>query len=214
MIGQIFAGVGLGLLVGVLVGLSSSPVVSVVVGALATGLTALLGFARSAKDTEPAHAVGSMVRLGSFGFSCTAAVLLGLLIRTHNWASPSIADQVTEVRKAGYSEEVARSWVAYRNIGATSFQFNSPGNIVASNGDHEKPDGGSAQTAGSVLFNSSGSDECQSFDTRRYKDTTEHLNALQLLGGKHAEYAKKISSLDAQHQKMVLDSLRLLFCPQ
>ena len=236
MFGQIFAGVGLGLLVGVLVGLSFSPVVSVVVGALATGMTALLGFGLPAKNGEPAHAVGSVGRLGSFGIACAAAVLLSLFVRTHNWMSPKIADQVAEVRKAGYSEEEARSWVAYKNFGTLSWlppdiaeaeqvaKLQKAGystedalRLVASTGagqEKSPTDGRGAPITASVLFSSSGSDECHTFDTNRYKDTKEHLNALQLLGGKYAEYAKKISALDAGHQKMVLDSLRLLFCPQ
>src|ERR1700744_6070560 len=84
MFGQLFAGVGLGLLVGVLVGLSSSPVVSVVVGALAAGMVTLLGFARSSKDGDSSYAEGSVIRLGGFGVACAAAVLLGVAIRTHS----------------------------------------------------------------------------------------------------------------------------------
>ena len=118
MLGQLFAGVGLGLLVGVLVGLSSSPVVSVVVGALASGMVTLLGFVRSSKDGEAGSSEGSVIRLGGFGVACAAAVLFGLFIRTHNWLSPSIADQVVEVQRAGYSGEEARRWVAYKNVGA------------------------------------------------------------------------------------------------
>ena len=112
MYSQLFAGVGLGLLVGILVGLSSSPVVSVVVGALAAGMVTLLGFTRSSKGSEPSYSEGSTIRLGGFGVACAAAVIWGLFIRTHNWASPSIAEQVSDVQKAGYSGEEARRWVA------------------------------------------------------------------------------------------------------
>jgi hypothetical protein len=99
MFGQLFAGVGLGLLVGVLVGLSSSPVVSVVLGALAAGMVTLLGFARSSKDGDSSYAEGSVIRLGGFGVACAAAVLLGVAIRTHSWLSPSIANQVPRSRR-------------------------------------------------------------------------------------------------------------------
>src|ERR1700741_2864708 len=111
MFGQLFAGVGLGLLVGVL-GLSSSPVVSVVVGALAAGMVTLLGFARSSKDGDSSYAEGSVIRLGGFGVACAAAVLLGVAIRTHSWLSPSIAKQVSEVQRAGYSGATAVSKMA------------------------------------------------------------------------------------------------------
>jgi hypothetical protein len=212
-IGQLFAAIGLGLLVGILVGLSSSPVVSVVVGALAAGMVTLLGFARPAKDGDPSYADGSAVRLGGFGVACSVAVLLGLFIRTHDWLSPSIADQVSEVQKAGFSGEEARRWVAYKNVGAVLDSGTSRG----SNGGKDASAAGvrgAEALAGSVLFASANSSECQNFDTSRYKDVSEHLYSLRQLGGKYAEYAEKISTLDATQQKTVLESLRLLFCPK
>jgi hypothetical protein len=207
MIGQLFAGTGLGLLVGILVGLSSSPVVSVVVGALAAGMVTLLGFARSATNDQPSLTEGSVVRLGSFGVACTAAVIFGLFIRTHNWISPSIAEQVSEVQKAGYTAEEARRWVSYKNIGTSTPGTTSDGSAASTHST-----GATASVAGSVLFSGANEGECQHFDTNRYKDTQEHLYALRQLGGKYAEYAEKISSLDASQQKTVLNSLRLLFC--
>jgi hypothetical protein len=209
MFGQLFAGVGLGLLVGVLVGLSSSPVVAVVVGALASGMVTLLGFVRSAKDGEPSYSEGSVFRLGGFGVACAAAVLLGLSVRTHNWVSPSIAQQVSEVHKAGYSDQEARRWVAYKNVGAILESGSSSGSSSPSTPVH-----GSEPVAGSVLFSGADSGECQHFDTSRYKNAPEHLYSLRQLGGKYAGYAEKISTLDATQQKTVLESLRLLFCPQ
>ncbi len=208
MIGQLFAGTGLGLLVGVLVGLSSSPVVSVVVGALAAGMVTLLGFVRSTKEGEPSYTEGSVIRLGSFGVACAAAVLFGLYIRTHNWLSPSIADQVSEIQKAGYTSEDAHKWVAYKNIG-TALSPSTPGTST----EKSPSASGVASVASSVLFSGGNEGQCQYFDTNRYKDTQEHLYALRQLGGKYAEYADKISTMDASQQKTVLNSLRLLFCP-
>jgi hypothetical protein len=212
-VGQLFAGMGLGLLVGILVGLSSSPVVSVVVGAIAAGMVTLLGFTRPAKEGESSYAEGSTVRLGGFGVACAVAVLLGLFIRTHNWLSPSIADQVAEVQKAGFSSEEARRWVAYKNVGAILESRSTRG----SGGGMDAPAPavrGAESLAGSVLFAGADSGECQHFDTGRYKDVSEHLYSLRQLVGKYAEYAEKISTLDATQQKAVLESLRLLYCPK
>ena len=212
-VGQLFAGIGLGLLVGILVGLSSSPVVSVVVGALAAGMVTLLGFTRPAKDGDPTHAEGSTIRLGGFGLACSVAVLLGLFIRTHNWLSPSIADQVSEVQRAGFSAEDARRWVAYKNVGAILESGSGKG--AGDGKDTPVPSvRGAEALAGSVLFAGENSGECQYFDTSRYKDVSEHLYSLRQLGGKYADYAAKISSLDAAQQKSVLESLRLLYCPK
>jgi hypothetical protein len=199
MIGQLFAGAGLGLLVGFLVGLSSSPVVAVVVGALSAAIVTLLGFVRPAKEGEPASSDGSVVRLGSFGLVCTLAILAGLYIRTHNFLSPTITQQVAEVKSAGYSDDDAHKWVWSKNL--------STGAGTGAEGDKARP------VAGSYLFSAVNTGECQHFDGSRYKDTKEHLNALQQLGGKYAEYADKISRLDRGQQKMVLDSLRILTCP-
>ena len=209
MFGQLFAGVGLGLLVGVLVGLSSSPVVSVVIGALAAGMVTLLGFSRSTKDGDTSSSEGSVIRLGGFGIACTAAVLFGVFIRAHNWISPSIAQQVDEVRKAGYSEDEARRWVAYKNVGTVL----EPGS-GSGRSEQPAPVRGTEPVAASVLFSGGNSGECQYFDTTRYKDAPEHLYSLRQMGGKYAEYAEKISMLDTSKQKTVLESLRLLFCPQ
>ena len=208
MFGQLFAGIGLGLLVGILVGLSSSPVVSVVVGALAAGMVTLLGFVQS-KAGETSTSEGSVVRLGGFGVACTAAILLCLLIRTHNLLSPSIADQVSEVQKAGYTGPEARRWVAYKNIGAVLEPAPNGGATA-----QPATGRGAESIAGSVLFSSTDSGECQHFDTSRYKDASEHLYSLRQSGGKYAEYAEKISTLDASQQRAVLASLRLLACPQ
>ena len=207
MLGQLFAGTGLGLLVGVLVGLSASPVVSALIGALAAGMVTLLGFTRTTKEGDPPYAEGSVIRLGSFGVACAVAVLLGLYIRTHNWLSPSISDQVAEIQKAGYTAEEARKWVALRNIGTAL----AP--TAASTADGKSATAAAAPIAGSVLFSGANEGQCQYFDTSRYKDTQEHLYALRQMGGIYAEYANKIASMDATQQKAVLNSLRLLFCP-
>lgn len=200
--GQLFAGAGLGLLVGILVGLSASPVVSVILGSIAAGLVTLLGFV-SKEDTAAGQ--GSVVRLGSFGVACAIAVVVGIFVRTHNVASPSISQQVEEIRKAGYSAEEARRWVAYRNLGA-NLDAGPPG---------EKPREtvSVAPAASSVLFSGTESGDCRHFDTTQYKNAAEQINALRLAGGRYAEYADKIASMDANQQKTALDGLRLLFCP-
>lgn len=202
MVGQLFAGGGLGLLVGVLVGLSASPVVSVILGSIAAGLATLLGFV---SKEEPAYGEGSVVRLGSFGVTCAIAVVLGVFLRTHNIASPSISQQVEEIRKAGYSPEEARRWVAYRNLGVNL--------NAASTGEKPHETASIVPAASSVLFSGNDRGECRHFDTTEYKTTAEHINALRLSGGRYAEYADKIASMDANQQKTALEGLRLLFCP-
>ena len=88
-----------------------------------------------------------MIRLGGFGVACAAVVLLGVGIRTHNWLSPSIAKQVSEVQNAGYSGAEARRWVAYKNVGAILESGSSAGS------NNPSPSArGTESVAGSVLF--------------------------------------------------------------
>jgi hypothetical protein len=177
-------------------------VVSVILGSIAAGLVTLLGFVSKEESVE---AQGSVVRLGSFGVACAIAVVLGIFVRTHNIASPSISQQVEEIRKAGYSAEEARRWVAYRNLGANL--------DAASSGEKPREAASIPPAASSVLFSGTDRGECSHFDTTQYKSTAEHINALRLAGGRYAEYADKITSMDANQQKTVLEGLRLLFCP-
>jgi hypothetical protein len=171
-------------------------------------MVTLLGFSRATKEGGPfASTEGSVYRLGSFGVACAIAVGLGLYIRTHNLVSPSIADQVAEVQKGGYTPEEARRWVAYKNVGTVLTS-------ASSNSGPTQQGNGTASVAGSVLFSGSNAGECQHFDTTRFKDVQEQLYALRQLDDKHAEYAEKIATLDTARQKQVLDSLRLLFCAQ
>jgi hypothetical protein len=58
-----------------------------------------------------------VLRIASFGFACPLAVLLGLGIRSHSWLAPSIDDQIKEWTHAGYSQEQARNFVAFRQLG-------------------------------------------------------------------------------------------------
>lgn len=82
-------GASLGLLVGLLVGLSASPVVATVVGALAALLGGVFGLA----EKLPAGLSGaSSRRLAAFALACVAALIGGILMRTHHVLSPS-ADQ-------------------------------------------------------------------------------------------------------------------------
>jgi hypothetical protein len=205
MLSQVFAGAGLGLLVGLLLGLSTSPTVALVVGALATAMTTLLGFARADTNTSNISLRGSAVRLGSFGFACALAVLVGLLMRTHEWASPSVDQQIKTLVKAGYSLDEARQWVEYRSLGTVL----NPAAHAAPGADNRTPAIGS-----SVLFSGTDSGDCQYFDTSQYKNVKEQLHSLQLLGGVYAKYAQKISSLDDQKQKAALEGLQLIYCPQ
>jgi hypothetical protein len=195
---QIFAGTGLGVLMGLLVGLSASPVVSTVVAALSAGLIALLGFQKTtAGTTKSVLEHGSVWRLGSFGFACSAALLAGLAIRTGNLMSPSIASQLAQLTSAGYSPAEAKQWVAQKNLGETT---------------GGKQQGSGKGPSSSVLFAGLSDDDCQTFDPDKWKDREEQLRNLESLKGKYAAFARGVRQLDSGQQAAALASVKHLFC--
>jgi hypothetical protein len=191
MVEQIFAGVGLGVLTGLLVGLSASPVVASVVGAIAAGIVTLLGLAPG-DGSRKMFAPGSTVRLGTFGLACALATLLGLYIRTHELLSPTPDQQIASLRKAGLNQEQATQWVLAK--------FFEPSGKVG--------------VGSSVLFSGTGVDECQEFDPARYKDAREQLAHFQSIGGHYSAFATGIRSLSDSDKSIVLKGVRLLFCPE
>lgn len=102
MVLQLLAGAGIGLLLGLLVGLSSSHVVATVVGAVAGGLLILLGL-NSSKDDPSATPPPTAWRLAGFGFACSLALVVSVWVRAHHSLSPPIKDQVKELTDVGYS---------------------------------------------------------------------------------------------------------------
>src|ERR1700678_1745027 len=75
---QLLAGIGLGLTVGLLVGMSTSPVVATLLGAIAGGLVLLLGFTSKGQTDAADRATESAGwRLAGFGMACAIALLMG-----------------------------------------------------------------------------------------------------------------------------------------
>ena len=111
----------LGLLVGVLTGLSSSPVVGSLVGTLATILVvvahSVFGRSPTGETAGPAgpgqkHGLDLGGQwLAIFCLMCLFGVFSGVWIRTHNWLSPSVKTQLAWWTEAGYSKERAQQIV-------------------------------------------------------------------------------------------------------
>ncbi len=92
-------------------GLSTSPTVSVVIGALATGLMALLGI-RDGENTQEQAA-----SIGAFGLAAAAFALLGMYWRVNDSFSPSLNESIQCYTEAGFEEGDARSYVLYERLG-------------------------------------------------------------------------------------------------
>jgi len=204
---QLLAGTALGLLLGLLVGLSSSPVVATVVGTLTGGMLVFLGFVSNStpdSNTKSSFEAAGW-RLTGFGLACTVALLFGLLVRAHNFLTPPIKQQVSELTDAGFTPDEAHAWVAYKNIGVL---MRAQPNIPA---DKDKR---AAGTASSYLFATPGTDSCELFNPEKYSNQTEHLNALHNAGGRYAAFADSLASLDEKSRAAALAATKRLFCAE
>lgn len=204
---QLLAGTALGLLTGLLVGLSSSPVVATVVGALAGGMVAFLGFSSNSQSDSNANSLLKAVgwRLTGFGLACTAALLVGLVIRDQNLLTPTVKKQVSELTDAGFTLDEAHSWVAYKNIGV--LMRAQPGTIM-------DKDRRAAGTASSYLFATPSTESCDLFNPNKYSSQAEHLIALRNAGGRYAVFADSIAGLDERSRIATLGATKHLFCPE
>ncbi len=118
---QVFAGASIGLLLGLLLGLSAAPAVALVVGALAALIGSVVLPAAQAKGQAPevaaAAAKAAAWRSTALGLACIGGLVVGLWMRTHDLLSPpqpTLAQQLAELRDAGYPADEARRLVASR----------------------------------------------------------------------------------------------------
>lgn len=120
----ILAGIGMGLLIGVIMGLSVSEVVKVILGALSVLLAAFLGFDKrdfSGMDNETYQkdkneALITSLRAGFFGLAVVVGIFLGMWVRTNGIMTVPIKDSVQEWIDAGYDSTTAQKYVAYERL--------------------------------------------------------------------------------------------------
>ena len=128
---QIFSSVGIGLLIGILLGLSASPVVGLVVGSLTALLVSLIGAKNPNKagEPEPAERISQErlkligIRAGVFGLTCVVGIFTGIYMRTHNVLSPpepTLKQLVAELTDIGFSAQEARELVVVRIVNTES----------------------------------------------------------------------------------------------
>jgi hypothetical protein len=118
MVLEVFAGSGLGLLVGYLLGLSVSQVVGGVVAALSALLGAFLGLQPGAASADAApQARGRAARTGAFGLFCVIGITLGLAVRSGSLLAPSVKADVQDWVTAGYAPAEAQAYVAFARLG-------------------------------------------------------------------------------------------------
>jgi hypothetical protein len=116
----LFAGAGTGLLLGLLLGLSASPVVAAVVGGLVTAAAAYWNLTADAGD-QAARGVSTAraVAAGVLCIGCIAGLLGGLWLRTRDLFAVTPAHHVARWTAAGYSLPEARALAAFQTTGMT-----------------------------------------------------------------------------------------------
>jgi hypothetical protein len=109
----LFGGAGIGLLFGVIMGMSVTPTVATVLGALTAMLAGILGL----NDGNFSNA--KAVRVGAFGFACVLGAFIGLYVRSHNSMAPSMMELKQEYVAVGFTEAQALAFIAQKTMGAT-----------------------------------------------------------------------------------------------
>lgn len=204
-----FSGSGLGLLVGIILGLSVSEVAGIVLGALTALLAAFLGLKKDfAPEKGPGNGSGSpsslkWLRSGAFGLFCVLGILLGIMIRSHGLLSVPIDRQLEKWTRAGYDRAQARQFVVYQQLGLKPEEWE----VVDSSGLARK------RQAGVLFSEEDGADLCRAFATERYDDPQEVLYAYKLAGGGWKALASAIeNNVPSDRRMRLLRSLWEAIC--
>ncbi|MDN3666924.1 hypothetical protein ACFFU1_08205 [Algibacter miyuki] len=194
----IFGGAGLGILIGLLIGMSTSGTVGLIIGSLASFLLVLLGF------KEKGDSNSQTLRVGSFGLFCSLAIIIGLFFRVNNSFTPTLKSEI-EMWTADsiFSMDEAKAFVLYERFG-----FVPSGVKVDSTIDRKR--------AQSVLYGTKVSiSDCEK--TQGYKDKDfpiqNELNAYKRLGGVWEKIANAIEKeVDIDNQKTTLHIFQQCLC--
>jgi hypothetical protein len=214
----LFSGTGIGLLIGVLMGISVTPTVAVIIGALASGLAILLGLNDEHFNNAKA------VRIGGFGFACVLGIYFGLYARTHQMLSPepvpppSLAEQKAEYVAMGFSEREALDFIAF-----SRFRIKNPSWIlVGEPGAAPAGAGGGGESLAekakmTLLFGAEVNlDKCDELDGPKADfDLIDVVDVFDIAGGVWRSLAFSVrDEIGAPHGVPLLLAARDAFCDQ
>lgn len=201
-----YGGAGIGLLFGIIMGTTTTPTVTAMLGALTAVLAALLGL----NDTHFNNA--KAVRIGSFGFACVLGAYMGMFVRSHNLLAPSPQAVKAELLQLGFSEQRALQLVLAREygIGSSEDAADNTGSTISTEALAQI-----GKRHSSMLFSAnteiSGCDELRGTDNKLPLD--EVINNFELVGGVWQDIASKVSSeLDQKQQLAVLLAAKQAVC--
>jgi hypothetical protein len=196
---QIAIGGALGLCVGTLMGMTTAPVVGTVVGALAALFATIFGV----KDQD----LSTFGRIGGFGVLCVLGVVAGIYLRTHNSLGISAGQQVAEWRAAGFTEDVARSIVLYKELGVLV----DPSGGLTTTQRAEKIVPQPSLTA--TTLSSAGAEECADMAPSRFGDDPARIvQSYKAAGGEWETLATAIATLPPANQSALIHAAYDLAC--
>jgi hypothetical protein len=205
-ISEFGAGASIGALLGLIMGLSVSPVVLTVLGALAAGLLALLGFSDRSNSADEAPSK-SALRVFGFGALCTLFLIVGIIFRTHDTLAPSIADQENRLSGSGlFSKPEIHQILLLKAFGlAPSSGLKSTDGLQAVEGRNI------AASSAAVLF-ASQAEICQVMRRDQYNSISSYVQSLKDHGGNYASLANAIADQKPEDQERIAASLSDLLC--
>jgi hypothetical protein len=186
---EIFAGVGLGAAVGILVGMSTAPVVAIVVSSLVALVATFFGL--SSQTTEGTK----VLRIASFGLACPIAVFIGLGARSHGWLTPSIQHQIADWTNAGYSP----AEVAFRELGLIPEGQKT--------GEPQQPLG-----VRGGLPSETRQTECDHLLASRFASEADRIDAMEKEGGPWKVLADSLGDFDKPRRTAVVNAAYGLAC--
>jgi len=205
VVAEILAGSGIGGIIGLVIGLSASPVVSTILGSISVTLLGLLSFRDREKASDPSSDMatgGGTWRIAGFGFACVFTILGGLLIRTHDLLSPRVDVQVKNWESAGFEATDARKVLLYTRLGVVPKEW-----LI-----EEKRQ--LASVGASVLFAGPSVGDCQDLAENQFKNMTEWLRAFRLKGNAFKQLADSVEALPSEKQMPVLRAVMNIACRQ
>jgi hypothetical protein len=205
-LGALGTGAAMGLLLGLMVGLSGSPVVGAVVAGLLTVLGAFFGLAAPGTKEPEREAPRARARDGArrgltvagFGLMGVVGVLLGVYLRAHGALSPSPRQRFERWRDAGFDSTRARALTEFELTG-----------LVPDSGKVAAPQ--PAREGTSLLFSGDRA-RCERVSAEDLADAANMRSAFTAAGGEWREIAAAAAGLPEQAQRRVLVGAWRLAC--
>lgn len=187
----VIAGAAMGLLVGTLIGLSTTSVVGSVLSSLTALIGAFLGLATTSFNANS-------WRIAGFGVVCAAAVVGGVYMRAHGALQPALKAQMDELQQAGFDVASSREIIAYHQFGIVP-----SGKVVQVNEVTKGAQG--------VLF-ANATVVCTPLKRAVGEDVKERLAALASGGEVYKQLAEQIGKAAPERQSQLVDSMKSILC--